>query len=85
VPTEPTLIEEVERTNIVVVYLQQWTRFASKNDLYAMNIDCGRNYYSCGGFGYLIRNFRNWRIVEQERRMEYRDNLKEEKNLVVLN
>ena len=50
-----------------------------------MNIDCERNYYSCGEFGYLIRNFRNWRIVKQERRMEYRDNLKEEKSLVVLN
>jgi len=46
---------------------------------------------SCGSFGYLARNFRNRRRIRQERRVEYRDNvntinnLKEKKNLVVLN
>jgi len=50
-----------------------------------------RNCYSCGDFGYLAQNYKNWRIVNQERRIEYRNNrnisnnLKEEENLVVLN
>ena len=63
----------------------------SRNDLYNMNINCGRNCYSCGGFGHLTKNCINWGIVKQGRRMEYgdncntRDNLKEEESLVVLN
>jgi len=40
-----------------------------------INIDRGRIYYSCEGFGYLARNCRNWGIVGQKRRMEYKDNL----------
>jgi len=56
-----------------------------------MNINYGRNCYSCGRFGHLTRNCINWRIVKQGRRMEYgdncntRDNLKEKESLVVLN
>jgi len=55
-----------------------------------IDVDKKRNYYSCGGFGHLVQNCRNWRIVGQERRIEYednmnmRDNLKEEESLVVL-
>jgi len=56
-----------------------------------MDIDQERNYYSCGGFGYLARNYRNQRIAEQRRRIDHKDNsntinnLKEEESLVVLN
>jgi len=56
-----------------------------------MNVDRGRNCYGCGEFGHLVSNCRNWGLVGQERRIEYRDNinmrdnLKEKESLVVLN
>ncbi len=55
-----------------------------------MNIDQGRNYFSCESFGHFARNYRNQEIMGQERRIKYRksqnarDNLKEKKILVVL-
>jgi len=48
-----------------------------------------RNCYSCREFGHLARNCKNQSIVDQERRIEYKDNmnnvnnLKEEESLVV--
>jgi len=62
-----------------------------RRDRYTMNIDRKRNCYSYGGFGHLARNCRNWGLVSQKRRIGYKDNLyntknlKEEENLVVLN
>jgi len=56
-----------------------------------MDVNRERNCYSCGEFGHLARNCRNYGIIGQGRRIEYRDNLntmnnlKEEKSLVVLN
>ena len=56
-----------------------------------INMNRERNCYSCGGSGYLAQNYKNWRIIDQERRIEYgnnrniSNNLKEEENLVVLN
>jgi len=55
-----------------------------------MDVDCRRNYCSCGGFGHLAGNYRNQRFVRQGRRMEYMDssntnNLNGEESLVVLN
>jgi len=59
----PVLIEEVERTNTVVIrnLLQgQIERGGEmRRDLYVMNVDRGRNCYNCGGFGHLVRNCRN--------------------------
>jgi len=82
-------MEEVERTNTAIVYLNQHTGFVPRQDSYAMNVDQERNCYSCGEFGHIARNCRNWKIVKQERRLEYRDNknsnLNEEENLIVFN
>jgi len=39
-----------------------------------MEVDYGRNCYSCEGFGHLARNYRNRGRIEQERRVEYRNN-----------
>jgi len=39
-----------------------------------MNVDRGRNYYSCGGFRHLARNCKNRRIVGRGKRLEYRGN-----------
>jgi len=52
-------MKEVKRINTVVVNLQQQARFASRQDLYAINVDRKRNYYNCGGFGHIARNHRN--------------------------
>jgi len=57
---------------------------------YVIDVDRKRNCYSCGGFGHLVWNCRNQKIISQEKRMEYRDNvnnvsnLKKKENLVVL-
>ena len=51
-------MKEVERTNVVIIYPTQQAGFVLHNP-YAIGIDRGnRNYYSCGGFGYLVWNFR---------------------------
>jgi len=70
----PALIEEVERTNVVMANLQQRAGFPPRNPY---TIDMNRNnknYYACGGFGHLAKNYRNRRMeVEQDN-----NNLKEE-------
>ena len=43
-------------------------------NLYVMKVDWSRNYYSCGGFGHLVKNCKNQGIVGQGRRLKYRDN-----------
>ena len=66
-------------------------------DPYAMEIDRGRNYYACGGFGHMACHYKN---RERERPMErrrmeyggerikeindYTNNLKEVENLELL-
>jgi len=67
-------MEGIERTNAVVVRGQgQWMGAPLRRDLYAMEVDQGRNFYACGGFGYMACHCRNQEKgrVEQERRLEY--------------
>jgi len=96
----PAPMEGVERTNAVVVRGQgQGTGIPLRWDLFAMEVDRGRNCYACGGFGHMARNCRNrgqrGRVAEN-RRVEYGggrieeilnfvNNLKEEENLELLN
>jgi len=54
-------MEEVERTNTVIVNLNQWTVFVPLYNLYIIDVDHGRNYYSCREF---VRNYRNQRFVK---------------------
>jgi len=56
--TEPTLMEEVKRTNMVMVYSQQRAGLAQCNP-YAIEVD--RNCYTCGGFGHMSQYCRNRR------------------------
>jgi len=75
----------------------QWLKIFCKErkrirrDSYATDMDRERNCYSCGGFGHLVQNCRRWRIVGQERKMEYknnenaRNNLNGKESLIVLN
>ena len=64
-PVGPTLIERVERTNIVVVNLQQqWAWFVPRHNLYTIDVDCERNYCNYERFGHITRNCRSQRIVE---------------------
>ena len=44
----------VERTNTAIVYLNQHIGFVPRQDLYAINVDQGRNCYSCEGFDLVI-------------------------------
>ena len=72
---EPTPIEGVERTNIIVVgnLLQEQGSGGRemRRNSYTMEIDRSRNCYSCGGFRHLARNCRNRGRIEQERKLEY--------------
>ena len=60
---EPALIEEVERTNTVVVrnslQRQGGKEGEIRRDPYVIGVDRRRNCYSYGEFGYLVRNCRN--------------------------
>lgn len=88
-------MEGVERTNTVVVRnpLQEQEEREEKmrRDLYVIDVNRERNYYNCRRFGHLVQNCKNQKIIDQERRIEYRNNLntlnnlKEEENLVVFN
>jgi len=102
--TGPAPMEGVERTNAVVVRgsgqgAGQSMGAPPRRDPFAMEVDRGRNCYTCGGFGHMARHCRNWgqrgRIVDN-RRVEYgggrieeimniENNLKERENLELLN
>ena len=102
--TGPALMEEIKRTNAVVVRGTgagegQSMRVLQRRDPFAMDIDCGRNCYACGGFGHMAHNCKNrgqrGKVVDN-RRVEYggerieeisnlSDNLKEGENLKLLN
>ena len=98
VTTGPAPMEEIERTNTVIVRRsEQGARVPPRRDPYAMEVDRGRNCYACGGFGHMAQHCRN---RERERpikgrRVEYgrgrikeihdpRDNLKRVENLELL-
>jgi len=58
--TGPALMEGIERTNAVVVRGQgQGGGIPPRRDPFAMELDRGRNCYTCGGFGHMVRNCRN--------------------------
>jgi len=98
----PAPMEGVERTNAVVVRGGgggQSGGVPPRRDPFAMDIDRGRNCYTCGGFGHMARHCRNrgqrGRAADN-RRVEYgggrieeiinlSDNLKEGENLELLN
>ena len=93
-------MEGIERTNMVVVRGQgagQGAGISPRRDPFAMEVDRGRNCYTCGGFGHMACHCRNrarWRLMER-RRVEYSgeqieeildnaNNLKGEENLELL-
>ena len=93
----PALMEEVERTNIVIMRgLGQGRRTPPRKDPYAMDIDQGKSCYICGEFGHMAHYCRNQeervvaerRLEYEERReelFEYENYLKGKKNLDTLN
>jgi len=98
--TGPAPMEGVERTNAVVVRGQgQGTGIPPRRDPFAMEVDCGRNCYACGGFGHMAHHCRNRGMrgrVGDNRRVEYgggqieeienfSNNLKVDENLELLN
>jgi len=74
--TGPAPMEGVKRTNTVIVRGQeagQGMGVPPRWDPYTMEVDQGRNYYACGGFGHMARHCRNrgrGRPIEGKR-MEY--------------
>ena len=102
--TGPAPIEDVKRMNAVIVRESgqgagQSMGAPSRRDLFAMEVNRGRNCYACGGFGHMACHCKNQgqrgRVVDN-RRVEYGgerieeiinllDNLKEGKNLELLN
>ena len=53
-------MEGIERTNAVVVRRQgQSAEIPSRWDPFAMDIDHGRNCYTCRGFGHMAHHCRN--------------------------
>ena len=84
---EPDPIEGVEKINVIMVYSQQQVVFVPRYNLYIIDINRRKNCYNCEGFRHMARNCKNWRAVEQGRMISYQennDNLKENKNLIVL-
>ena len=97
--TGPASMEEIERTNAVVMRgAGQEARVPPRRDPFAMDIDRARNCYACRGFGHMAQHYRNrgqrGRVADN-RRVEYgggrieeinfENNLKEGENLELLN
>jgi len=58
--TGPAPMEGVERTNMVIVRGQgQGMGAPPRRDSYTMEVDWGRNCYTCGGFGHMAYHCRN--------------------------
>ena len=83
--TRPALMERVERTNTVVVRgtgQGQGMGVPLRWDPYAIEVDQGRNCYTCGGFGHMAHYCRNrgrerpieGRRVEYERGRQHQTN-----------
>jgi len=74
VTTKPALMEGVERMNAVIVRGSgQDTGVPLRQNPYAMEVDQGRNCYTCGDFGHMTCHCRNrgrGRAIEG-RRVEY--------------
>ena len=70
-------MEKVERTNIIIVCLNQQADFTSQYNPYVIDVNRRNiNCYNCRGFGHMVRNCRNRRIgdrIGEERRLEYKD------------
>ena len=81
--TGPAPIEGIERTNAVVVRgAGQGIGASLRRNLYAMEVNRGRNCYACGGFGHMACHCRNrgrGRAMK-ERRAEYGEERIEEIN-----
>ena len=96
VTTGPAPMEGVERTNTVVVRGQKIEPSMGappRWNPYAMEVDRGRNCYTCGGFGYMARHCRNrGRVMRRveigggrfESNIKQIGHLKEVKNLEAL-
>ena len=75
----PAPMEGIERTNTVVVRglragARQNVGVPPRWDPYTMEVDQGRNCYTCGEFGHIAYHCRNRRQrgrVEEGRRLEY--------------
>ena len=52
ITTEPTPINGVKRINVVIIHPQQREGVAQRN-LYAVEVDRGRNCYACGRFRHM--------------------------------
>ena len=92
VPIRPAPMEGVERINVIMVRgLGQSIGASPRRDPYTMEVDRGRNYYACGGFGHIACHCRNKGRVTEGRRVEFEGNyeylntLKGEENLESLN
>ena len=57
--TGPAPMEGVERTNAVVMREQGQGMGVSRKDPYVMEVDRGRNCYTCGGFRHMAQHCRN--------------------------
>ena len=66
-------MEGVERMEAVIICPQQRAGFAQRN-LYAMDVDRGRNCYAYKGFGHLARHCRNRRVGTNGRMGQVEDN-----------
>ena len=78
---------DVERTNAVMRGPEQEIGAPLRRDSYTMEVDRGRNYYVCGGFGHMACHCKNREKVVEKRRLEFEGNyehsnsLKEKENL----
>jgi len=73
--TRPAPMEKIERMNAVVVRgTGQGVGTSPRRNSYVIEMDWGRNCYTCGGFVHMACHCRNWGQRErtaENRRVEY--------------
>ena len=79
--TGPAPMEEVKRTEAVMMRPQQRIVFAQRNP-YAIDVDRRKNCYNCREFGHMAKHCRNRKTrnkIEEGRRLEYGGNKRQKK------
>ena len=82
--TGPALIKGVERTNVIAVQEQKQRMEAPRRNPYVIEMDRGRNCYTCGEFGHMAHHYRKRGRAMEEKRVEYEEG-SIERNLYHLN
>jgi len=78
-------MEEVERTNTVIIRNSKRQIVLLRRNFYVIDIDKERSCYNCGRFGYLVRNCRNKGTegrIRKGKKLEYENGNNKQRRMI---